>query len=71
MDNLRSGRAIRGSVEHSEGKDGESAMAILMFLCSSPRLCRLMTEGLVPMSKYWTYQSDTGGMGPVNLVAYR
>jgi hypothetical protein len=52
MDNLRSGRAIRGSVEHSEGKDRESAMAILMFLCSSPRLCRLMTEGLVPMSKY-------------------
>jgi hypothetical protein len=29
MDNLRSGGAIRGISEHSEGKDGESAMAIL------------------------------------------
>jgi hypothetical protein len=40
------------SVEHSNGKDGESAVAVLRFLCDSPRLCRLRTEGLVPMSKY-------------------
>jgi hypothetical protein len=39
-------------VEHSEGKDGESAMAILMFLCGSPRLYWLRTEELVPVSKY-------------------
>jgi hypothetical protein len=39
-------------MEHSEGKDGESVMAILMFLCGSPRLCRLRTEGLIPVSKY-------------------
>jgi hypothetical protein len=31
MDNLRSGGAIRGSVEPSEGKDGESGIAILRF----------------------------------------
>jgi hypothetical protein len=31
---------------------GESAMVILRFLCGSPRLCRLMTEGLILMSKY-------------------
>jgi hypothetical protein len=41
-----------GSVEHSEGKDGESAVAILRFLCGSLRLCRLRTEGLVSVSKY-------------------
>jgi hypothetical protein len=41
-----------GSVEYSEGKDGESDVAILRFLSGSPRLCRLMTEGLVPLSKY-------------------
>jgi hypothetical protein len=39
-------------VEHSEGKDGENAMAILGFLCGSPCLCQLRTEGLVPVSKY-------------------
>jgi hypothetical protein len=39
-------------VEHSKGNGGESAMAILRFLCDSPHLCWLKTEGLVPMSKY-------------------
>jgi hypothetical protein len=43
---------LGGSVEHSEGKGGESAMAILRFLCGSPRLRQLRTEGLVPVSKY-------------------
>jgi hypothetical protein len=43
---------LGGSVEHSEGKGGESAVAILRFLCGSPRLCRLRTVGLVPVSKY-------------------
>jgi hypothetical protein len=52
MDNLRPGGAIRGSVEHSKRKDMESAMAILRFLYGSSRLCRLRTEGLVPVSKY-------------------
>jgi hypothetical protein len=39
-------------VEHSEGKGGESDVAIPRFLCVSPRLCWLRTERLVPMSKY-------------------
>jgi hypothetical protein len=59
-----------GSVEHSEGKGGESAVTILRFLCGIPCLCRLRTEGLVPVSKYWTYRSHAGDMVPVNLVAY-
>jgi hypothetical protein len=36
----------------------------------SPRLCQLRTDGLVPMSKYWTYWSLAGDVGPVSLVAY-
>jgi hypothetical protein len=43
---------LGGSVEHFEGKDGESVVDILRFLCGSPRLCWLRTEGLVPVSKY-------------------
>jgi hypothetical protein len=39
-------------VEHSEGKDGESVVAIPGFLCGSPRLCQLRIEGLVPVGKY-------------------
>jgi hypothetical protein len=61
---------LRGSVEHSERKGGESVVAISMFLCGSPRLCQLRTEGLVPVSKYWMYRSHAGDMGPVSLVAY-
>jgi hypothetical protein len=34
---------VGGSVEHLEGEDGESVVAIMRFLCSSPRLCRLRT----------------------------
>jgi hypothetical protein len=30
-------------VEHSEGKGGESVVAILRFLCGSPHSCRLRT----------------------------
>jgi hypothetical protein len=37
----------------------------------SPRLCRLRTDGLAPVSKYLTYQSHTDDMGSVSLVAYR
>jgi hypothetical protein len=43
---------LGGSVEHSEGKGGESAMAILRFLCGNPYLCQLRIERLVPVSKY-------------------
>jgi hypothetical protein len=34
----------------------------------SPRLCRLRTIRLAPVSKYWTYRSHACDMGPVNLV---
>jgi hypothetical protein len=57
---------MRGSVEHLKGKGGESDVSILRFLCGSPRLCRLMTEGLVPVSKYQTYRSHAGDMGLVS-----
>jgi hypothetical protein len=59
---------LGGSVGHSEGKGGESGVSILRFLCGSPRLCRLRTEGLVHMSKYWTYRSHAGDISLVNLV---
>jgi hypothetical protein len=39
---------VGGSVEHSEGKDGVSAVAILKFLCGSPRPCRLTTAPFWP-----------------------
>jgi hypothetical protein len=32
---------VGGSMEHSEGKDGESDVAIPRFICGSPRPCRL------------------------------
>jgi hypothetical protein len=48
----RLGVPLGGSVEHSKGKDGESAMAIPRFMCGRPRLCWLRTEGLVLVSKY-------------------
>jgi hypothetical protein len=43
---------LGGSVEHSEGKGGESVVVIPRFLYGSPYLCQLRTEGLVPVSKY-------------------
>jgi hypothetical protein len=48
---IRQGQ-LGGPVEHSEGKGGESVVAISRFLCGSPRLCRLRTEGLIPVSKF-------------------
>jgi hypothetical protein len=39
----RPGGASRGSMEHSEGKGGESVVTILRFLCGSPHPCRLRT----------------------------
>jgi hypothetical protein len=55
---------LGGPVEHSEGKGGESVVAILRFLWGSHYLCRLRTKGLVPVSKYWTYWSCAGVYGP-------
>jgi hypothetical protein len=53
LDKTETGRGyLGGLVEHSKGKGGKSVVAIPRFLCGSPRLCRLRTEGLVPVSKY-------------------
>jgi hypothetical protein len=61
LDKMETGRGhLGGSVEQSEGKGGESVVAIPRFLCGNSRLCRLRTEGLVPVSKYWTYRSHAG-----------
>jgi hypothetical protein len=50
---METGRGHLGrSVEHSEEKGGECAVGISRFLCGSRHLCRLRTEGLVPVSKY-------------------
>jgi hypothetical protein len=71
LDKMETGWShLWGLVDHSEGKGGESVVSILRFLCGSPRSCRLRTEGLVPMSKYWTYRSHISDMRPVSLVAY-
>jgi hypothetical protein len=43
-------RGISGTLEKETGR--ESVVAIPRFLCGSPRLCRLSTEGFVPVSKY-------------------
>jgi hypothetical protein len=53
LDKMETGRGhLGGPVEHSEGKGGRSVVAILRFLCGSPRLCWLRTEVLVAVSKY-------------------
>jgi hypothetical protein len=50
---METGRGhLGGSVEHSEGKGGESDVVIPRFLSGSPRLCQLMTEGLASVIKY-------------------
>jgi hypothetical protein len=59
---------LGGSMEYSEGNGGESVVAIPRFLCGSPHLCRLRTEGLVPVSNYWMYRSHASDMGLVSLV---
>jgi hypothetical protein len=39
---------VGGSMEHLEGKGGESVVAIPMFLCGSPCSCRLRTAPFWP-----------------------
>jgi hypothetical protein len=38
-------------MEHSEGKDRKSVVAIPRFLCGSPHLCRLRTNHFGPDGK--------------------
>jgi hypothetical protein len=70
LDKIKTRRGhLGGSVEHLEGKGGESVVAILRFLCSNIRLCRLRTEWLAPVSKYWTYRSHTGVYRPSKPIS--
>jgi hypothetical protein len=55
----------------SVGKVGEWYIESRHLRGCSIRLCRLSTNGLGPVSKYWTYRSHAGVMGPVRLVAWR
>jgi hypothetical protein len=55
---------IGGSVEHSEGKGRESIVAILRFLCGSPRSCRLRTMPLWPPCLELCTNRMLGFMGP-------
>jgi hypothetical protein len=52
------------------GRSGSGYVASRHLQGCSPRLCRLRTVWLPPMSKYWTYRSHADDMTPVNLVAY-
>jgi hypothetical protein len=45
-------RQVGGSVEYSKGKDRESDVAILRFLCGSTRPCRLRTV------LFWPWRQD-------------
>jgi hypothetical protein len=66
----RPGGATRGKGRQLVGKVGEWYVASRHLQGCNPHLCRLRTIQLAPMSKYWTYRSHVGDMGPVNLVAY-
>jgi hypothetical protein len=50
------------------GRSGSGYVASRHLQDCSPHLCQLRTDGLAPVSKYWTYRSHAGDMGLVNLV---
>jgi hypothetical protein len=50
------------------GRSGSGYVASRHLQGCSPRLCRLSTVRLAPVSKYWTYRLHAGDMGPVSLV---
>jgi hypothetical protein len=64
MDNQRPDRAIRGINRRLRREGQGECCGYSGFLCGSPCLCRLRTEWLVPMSKYWMYRSHVGVYGP-------
>jgi hypothetical protein len=67
-DNLRPGEALRGKWRQLVGKVREWYVESWHLKGCSPRLCQLRTDGLPLVSKYWTYRSHAGDMGPVSLV---
>jgi hypothetical protein len=60
---------LGGKWRSSVGKVREWYVASQHLQGYSPRLCQLRTDGLAFTSKYWTYRSHAGDMGPVSLVA--
>jgi hypothetical protein len=65
-------RPVGGSVEHSEGNGRDNVVAILRFLCGSPRPCRLRTALFWP---WWQALSCVLTacrvlLGPISLVAF-
>jgi hypothetical protein len=68
LDNLRLGGAFRRNGRQLVGKVGEWYVKSCHLQDCSPCLCRLRTDGLAPVSKYWTYRSHAGDIGSVNLV---
>jgi hypothetical protein len=69
MDSLRPDGALRWKVETMVGKVGKWYVKRWHLQGCSRRLCRLRTDELALVSKYWTYRSHVGDMGPVSLVA--
>jgi hypothetical protein len=67
--NWRPGGATRGKGRQLIGMVGEWVCGSRHLQDCSPRLCRLRSVRLAPMSKYWTYRSHASDMGLVNLVA--
>jgi hypothetical protein len=66
--NWRPSRALRRKQRQLVGKVGEWYVASLHLQGCISHLCRLRTDGLTLTSKYWTYRSHAGDMGPVGLV---
>jgi hypothetical protein len=64
--NLIPGGTLRESRGPSVGKGRESVVVSRHLQGGSSCLCWLRTNGLVPASKYLTYWSYAGDMGPVN-----
>jgi hypothetical protein len=54
------------SIGQSDGKGWECDVKSRHLQGCSPRLCRLRTNELAPVSKYWMYWSHAGDVGLVN-----
>jgi hypothetical protein len=61
---------VGGKGRPSVGKVGEWYVESWRLQVYSLRLCQLRTDGLAPVSKYWTYRLHVGVMGLVSLVAW-
>jgi hypothetical protein len=70
MDNLRPVGPLARKWRQLVGKAGELCVESWHLQGCSSDLWQLRTDGLAPVSKYWTYRSHAGDMGPVSLVAY-